>query len=247
MEDMEYLSLEQLITKAIGNRTLRQFANIIGVNASTISRICSGQIRLSDELIQKIVDNADTPGSVTTEMFFALCHEDKTQIRRNRFEEMQAVTSTCESIIMTDLLKRGYSLFSTSDITESRFDFILRTDALGSDTDNIWGFEILHPFFKSATGVKKQFNDGALYSPLWRCTAALYLGQAHLNRFSLVTCDEDFFGWLIDKCTDMKPLGEISIILVDGNKKRITKEYILPTMDGHIPATPFDSSTVSNV
>ena len=237
MNNEGLVQLNILLDKAIGSRSLRQFAGQIGLNVSTLSRIRSGQTRLSPELIRKIVANAEQPGIVTEEMFYSLPEGSLSTYQRSRFDEMKELESICASTIMMELLHRGYSLFSSPN-NQQYFDIEIKTNALGINTERVWGFEILLPFYRN-NDRPGQYNDGSLYSALWRCTSALYLGKCHLDRLSFVTDDFDFFIWIKEKCKDMNPLGEVTIILIDRKKRCVSEEHILPPKDGHIPASPF--------
>ena len=237
-EELEHVNT--LLDKAIGGRRLRQFAEQLGLNVSTISRIRSGQIRLSPELIQKIVDNAEQPGTVTTEMFYSLPPETHTRYHRNRFDEMKELESRCTGIIMMDLLQRGYTLSSSSD-NQKNFDWAVKTDAIENNAERVWGFEFLLPLPGRNSKVG-DYNDGSFFPHLWRCMSALYLGTAHVDRMSFVTDDVAYYRWLRKKCIDMRPLGEVSLILVDREKRAVAEEHILPPADGHIPAAPFKNN-----
>ncbi len=238
------VQLNNLLDKAIGSRSLRQFAGQIGLNVSTLSRIRSGQTRLSPELIRKIVANAEQPGIVIEEMFYSLPEGNLTTYHRSRFDEMKDLESLCTSTIMMDLLYRGYSLYSAPD-DRRFFDLVVKTDSLAQESEKVWGFDILFPLPGRNKKDIGDYNDGSLYSHLRRCTSALYLGETKVDRMSFITVDSDFYVWLKEKCKDMKPMGEISFILIDANKRLVEEEYVLPPADGHIPTTPFLKRTKS--
>ena len=69
VSDPDFKVLSELTNKAKGNRTVTEYAEQCGVNASTMSRIINGKVStpISDELIVAIAANADPDSGVSFE------------------------------------------------------------------------------------------------------------------------------------------------------------------------------------
>ena len=69
VSDPDIKQLAELVNRAKGSRTVTEFANKCGVNASTMSRIINGKLSspISDELLVAIAANADQESGVTFE------------------------------------------------------------------------------------------------------------------------------------------------------------------------------------
>lgn len=145
--------LASLVEKAKGpSRTMKQFADEIGCNPSTLSRIVNKQNNgaSKDDLITAIALHADQDSGITLEMLMnangmAIQMKDGRRVKPFMIQSM--LEDSAMQIIMKALIDREVSIEKVSrfyNITKhSRFspDCVLRTSAI-SQGKNEWAFEV---------------------------------------------------------------------------------------------------------
>jgi hypothetical protein len=214
-----------LVQKAKGTRSMRAFADDMGVNVSVISRIISGKtIELSPGLVSKIAVYADLRSGVTLDQLmdaqgFSL--SESGALRSQVFEE------DFRRIITYELLVRGHSI-GKCDIHDglSPFDFTLSSDALSDEpgTNEAWAFEIMtssggHPMLRR---VKERLN---------MIMAEYYKGYP-ARRITLVTESKLVFDSAKETLAPLTIPNEISVMLVSTAEKQILDEFIAPLNNG---------------
>ena len=165
-------ALADLVIKAKGPaRSLRQFAEELGVNVSTLSRIINKKTSRanSDTLIADIADHADPNSNVT----FELLMEAHGMALKETIsgKSMFLFAESASNVILKELVRRGYSI--SGMLHEGRYtrkqmasldsvmgrcylDLEVHTNALGKE-DSVWLFD----FHTNTAGArsKQQYID----------------------------------------------------------------------------------------
>lgn len=221
------------VKKAIGDRSMRQFAQEIGYNVSSISRIVNSKLQgqCSDEMIAAIAANAEEGSGVTVESLMeALGKERVPSYQGQKYEEIGKM------IIRTELLNRGYTI--TEEIPEPfdgpafqyRLDYCIKTDAVNG-TSGKWCFEFKN-FISGRAGIN------VMRQTLTMVMSAFYCGTMEADKVSLVINNPDIFNHIINGLSNIKVRDDISIILIEN--ERVAQEYILSRTDNEERKSPFD-------
>jgi len=224
--------LISLVLAAKGSRSMRKFADDMGVNVSSISRIVNGKVtEISDTLLAKIAFHADPASGVTLEQLMEaqgiVDQKDQKNLAR-RYEE------DCRRIVADELLKRGYSVtypqiglrtFAGSNA----YDFEIITDAIPHGGGR-WLIET-----KMMTEYSR-YPVGSGRTGLWLDSAmAMYYRGEHVARISLIIDHKVMYEQLKDRLSRLSIADEISIILISTKQGKILDEYVVPLSDGRTP------------
>lgn len=229
--------LIQLIVKAKGNRTMRQFAEDMEVNVSTVSRIINGKVsEVSNSLLAKIAAYADPESGVTIEQLMeaqGIVTETDGPMLARRYEE------DCRRIVADELLNRGYSVsYTKSDIKslERICDFVIKTDAL-SQGDGSWLFEAKmftqHSRIPIGLGATQIWLDGAM---------AVYYRGENASRISIIVDHRTVFDQIKEQLSHYELADEISVILIATKQGRILDEYVAPLTGGRQAKSIFNDA-----
>ena len=230
------MTLIELVEAAKGKRSQRKFADDLGVNVSSVSRILSGKVsEISDELLAKIAACADPDSGVTIEK---LMEAQGIVEAENRAQLAMKFEEACRRIIADELLSRGKSVAYPNDGRVSRMsrymcDFEIKTDALKRG-DGRWMFEVkmMNTSAKLPAGVGRTmiWVDSAM--------AAYYRGES-IGRISLVVDHRIIYEDLKHRLEEQPINDEISIILISVGQGKILDEYVAPLIDGRTPDFTF--------
>ena len=226
--------LINLVIRAKGPRSMRQFADDMDVNVSSVSRIINGKVsEISDSLLAKIASNADPNSGVTLEQLMAaqgiVEQKDKRSLGA-RYEE------DCRRIVADELLSRGYSVSYSKKETRIRtgmiFDFEITTDAIPNGGGR-WLIEA-----KMMTE-HSRYPVGIGRSMIWlnSAMAAYYQGET-VGRISLIVDHRAGFEQIKERLSQLRLADEISVILISTKQRKILEEYVAPLSDGREPVFP---------
>lgn len=226
-------ALSALLMKAKGpHRSLRGFAENIGINVSTLSRIASQKITgvPSLDTIKGIAKHADPESGVTIEMLLRAAG----LTREGEFREnYQKFYNAVMSIIVNELLLRNYhvknvyrrnSMTALESILGRCFlDLSLQTDALGKENAT-WIFDFW-------TRRESDKDDSALIDRI-RQWLLMYTGmyaynEATLDKLSVVMVDENCYRQLLKYLKGYNTRFNISVILVDLSTEKVVDEYVI--------------------
>ena len=226
--------LSELVVKAKGpKRSMRKFAEEIGVNPSTLSRLVNQKTAgaVTDKLIAEIATHADPESGVT---FEELIDAHGLALKDKRFRSESAYEETCHRIIEDELMRRGYTVEdSTAEKISGagfglRYDFALQTDALKQGNGK-WYFDCKMSLGRPG-GVP--VGSGRTMQWLTMTMALFYCGAIDAERVSVVVDHREIFEQLKRRCQDVTIPDELSIILVDINGMRVADEYVLNKKEG---------------
>ena len=232
-----------LVMRAMGSRSRRKFADELGVNVSSISRILNGQVNeISPPLLAKIGFHADSDSDVTLDKLMdaqGLCDPQDRQQLASRYEE------DCRRIMVDELLKQGYSVRYESETREeahrSRMmsDFALRTNALGEE-EMQWLVEC------KMMSQYSMFPTGFGRSQIWMDSAmAYYYRGGRAGRISLVVDHIAVFEQMKARMAELSIPNEVSVILISTRAGKILEEYVAPLSDGRVPRQVFGKNAMT--
>lgn len=221
--------LAKLVTLAKGPRSMRQFADELGVNPSTLSRIVNQKTASSnsDELILAISDHADPESGVTLEMLMVA--HGMTKIGSPR-----AKMILFRNIITGELTSRGYSIrlgdepYLESVLGTCRIAIDIRTNALGCE-NGAWLFDFWGLFDEEVKEKEKAVEK----LKQWMLMYAGMLGMQSrcINAFSVVTDSELLFREAQKSLQAFTLDHPFSIILVNTITCKVEDEYWANTHD----------------
>lgn len=224
-----------LVLTAKGSRSMRKFADDMGVNVSSISRIVNGKVaEISDPLLAKIALHADPDSGVTLEKLMeaqGIVDQKDRRALASRYEE------DCRRIIVDELLKRGYTVsYPQMGLRtwagSNAFDFEIITDAIPNGGGK-WLVEA-----KMMTEFSR-FPVGSGRTGIWLDSAmATYYRGEQVGRISLIIDHRAAFEQWKDRLSQMHLADEISVILISTKQGKILEEYVAPLSDGRTPVYP---------
>lgn len=240
-------SVQSLISEAQGRRSLRQFAEVIGINVSSLSRIKSGQLRPKQEIIEKIVLHAENQ-SLSVEKFNKAFDElfEPQNRRKSVRNEINQNKRGLKAIITMALLLNGHSILQAHERTdedndESKVDLELVTNALDPSKPSRWAFDFIG--FTNPIQPNNSAGWGAIITHINFLAASYYLVGVSFDRYTVVTISEKAFqeakSYISHYCTN----DEISIMLVDYFHKTVVEEYVIPCKDGRTSVLPFNNNS----
>ena len=236
--------LSDLIIKAKGpKRSMRKFAEELGVDASTLSRLINQKTTgaINDKLLAAIAAHADPDSGVTIE---ALIEANGMVPKDARYQSEEAFEKACRDIIIAELEKRGNKVESAESERLKgagfmmEYDFALQTDALKNGNGK-WYFECKRPIPVGA---------GRLMQWLTMTMSLFYCGAVDAERGSIVVDRREVFKMLCERCKDVSIPDELSIILVDIQNQCVVDEFMLGLKGGEkLPEVFYDVSGASTM
>ena len=226
----------QLVVKAMGLRTMRQFANDLGVNVSSISRIVNGKTtEISDLLLAKIAIYADPDSRVTlSELMRAqgmISSRSPVHVYSKKFVD------DARRIIVDSLLKTNYSVNYYQGPSDKHCDFGIITDALNKP-DGIWLFEckmIPH-------NIRNNYGYYSIADEWLRKTAFTFFCGEKADRISLIIDDDSAYNYIVKQFSKYTIRDTISVILVSTDLGKVVDEYVIPLTDNRIAVRVFNHS-----
>ena len=232
--EVDQEAIIRLVDAARGTRSIRQFAEDLKVNPSTISRILNGKVKdINNQLLAKIAAYADPDSGVTIEKLMEAqgqVKEEDIDILYTRFE------SACRRTISDELLQRGYSVAYVKEMdrdTRNVCDFAIKTDALAGEND-VWLFEC-----KMMTA-QSRIPVGMGRSRIWIDSAmAYYYKGGRAKRLTLVVDRKEIYDSIRETLAQYALNDEISVMCISPQKGQVITEYTAPLADGRIPKSVF--------
>lgn len=216
-----------LVKAALGNRSIRKFAEEIGISASSISRILNGAItELRSSTIAFIVDCADPKSGVTLDKLLKAQGFTKPENRRpvGKREKWES-----KGPISDEMLLRGYSVQHIMEAPDWSViadlpTYIIQTNAF-SDGIGKWLFydRLCKKIKKVSIAMIQSWIDGIMAS---------YYRGLEAKRVSIVVDSEDIFNVMKRMLGRYRIKDEISVILVSLEEGRVFDEFIVPLEDG---------------
>lgn len=234
--------LAEYVVRAKGpERSMRQFAEEIGVNASTLSRIVNKKTAgaNSNNLIADIAAYADKHSGITFEMLMQAHGMDLSRNIRNRWAHGMDIEDVYDDLIIKALLNRGYSVARVEPERHRTisgafcFDLELRTDAIPRG-DGIWGFDFCMIQPSSIEAPREHIGQMKAITVMRHLSrlAGLFAGFNYkYDRVSIVLTDSDAFYGVQKRLEDCYLKYEVTIILIDLETGDVTDEFMIPWID----------------
>lgn len=235
--------LAEYVVRAKGpERSMRQFAEEIGVNASTLSRIVNKKTvgANSDSLIADIAANADKNSGITFEMLMQAHGMENTDVRGNGYLRYEReVERSLKSIVIDALLGRGYSVTLREPIRHKTisgrfvFDMDITTNAI-QEEDGLWGFDfcmmLQQPSRVTSGSVSHQIRMRGynLMRRLMRLSALFADYNYEYKRVSLVTVDSDAFYEAAERLKECYLKYAVTLVLVNLETGNVDDEFMIP-------------------
>ena len=221
---------------------MRQFAEEIGVNASTLSRIVNKKTAgaNSDSLIADIAAHADKNCGITFEMLMHAHGMENTTGRGGVYMRYgREIERSLKSILIDALLVRGYSLTLREPIRHKTiagvftFDMDLMTNAT-QEEDGLWGLDfcvmLQQPSRVSPESASHQIRMKGynLMRRLMRLSALFADYDYEYKRVSLVTTDSEAFYEATERLKECYLKYALTIILVNLETGNVDDEFMIP-------------------
>lgn len=234
MKRTEEVNIEEtiaLVKAAMGNRSMREFAQTMGMNQSNLSRILSGKVtEIRPYTLASIAREASPESGVTIEKLMkaqglTIPEERDPNKKQNRGESHQIITD--------ELLLRGHRV-RLEQYFKPNIPEMIRTDSYAIRTDALPGDE--EPWIFMDKLVKKTPKVSIAMMEGWiDRIMALYYRGIKARRISLVVDSEDLFKALKILMGRIMVKDEMSVILVSMDKGTVLEEFTAPLEDGRKP------------
>lgn len=233
--------MAELVVRAKGaSRSMRQFALDCGVNPSTLSRIVNlkNSGACTDELIQKVAQNADPESGITFEMLMdANGKVPQRMTGKYTSQEFAIKEKTITDVIFKELLRRGYTISMLKEQIKHnalnyryRTDWAIRTNAISDGEEmELWEFEIWHTLIDVENSVAHTVMK--LRQKFLMVLGLYYAGTMHPQKMSFVLTDREIYDRIIETLENMQFKDVFSIILVNLEESRVEEEYVFPLID----------------
>ena len=239
--------IAELTRKAMGRRTLADFACVCGVSTATMFRVVNEKIRspLSDALIVAIAQNADPQSGVSKEMMIAAHGLAKNENNSNtdysvsnddsRNSTHKYIEELYISVIRDFFLDNDYSIYKFKrEETVFYYDFSVETNVLSEFGIDTWHFET---FYTNGWVMPLTIKN-----KMARIIEYCYFStpRQHKEKISLIVDSKDVLERIKKDYSQYTFRDVVSIILVDTVNKKIVEEYQFPLAENDFSKTIFN-------
>lgn len=241
-------ALAALLNRAKGDRTMKEFAGLCGVNPSTLTRIMQQTNRGSStlELITAIADNAAPESGVTFDALLTANGYTRIYSPSSMPAYASHVEAMARNAILNGLLLRTADVHlenARCQISKSMSfqpDIQIRTDLFG-EKQCVWALEVLPPFIRMQSDLSSR--EGTDWIARVKQKALQTISRLSLfgvqaseeqtpARYSIVTTEKQVFSLLVEEFHDMLVPVALSLIMVDTELGIVDDEFFLPPADG---------------
>lgn len=220
-----------LVKAAMGSRSMREFAEAMGMNQSNLSRILNGKVtEIRPYTLASIAREASPESGVTIEK---LMKAQGLTIPEERDPIKKRDRGESHKIITDELLLSGYNVklekyYKPKALGTVLIDgYAIKTDALPGDVEDWVFIDKLVKFYpRVSVALIEGWIDGAM---------ALYYRGLKAKRVSIVVDSEDLFRGMKVLMSRIVVKDEISVILVSMDEGKVMDEYVMPLEDDHEP------------
>lgn len=239
-----------LLLQAKGGRTMKDFAEICGVNPSTFTRIIqrSNKGASSSELLEAIAANAVPNSGVTIKKLADANGYSITEdigLKVNMFASLYDKERLVREILSQALIDRGQLIrigrirYEFSKSLSLSPDSLIMTDAFGTK-DGVWFADSILATPRFTNQPDKIHASRLRHTAFERIARFIFISQNPIElfrpcRYSLVVCEREAYNIIVEEFSETYVPTEVSIILIDTLNSCIEDEYVLPrTGVGHI-------------
>lgn len=256
--------LAQYLEMAKGERTMKQFAEECGVNPSTFSRIANKKFAgaSSETLMRAIFDHAVSNCGFTLDDLMdanGMVPAGSVRINEYRFQELSVI-----DLITSEITRRASAvvyLHKKLRLSKSMGympDVLYESESF--DGNGMWALDIIFAsqFASRRDGDKqitkqrnRMMNRRRFFERLARYATIGYFHPEEVpQRFSFIILDKDFFEDIVTEYGEQKFRNDVSLVLVDVNKLKVTGEFIFPRQEGKMMdmffTVPVEDETLDN-
>ena len=208
--------------------SIREFAELLHANPSTISRILSGKTEeVSPIILAKIASEAN--GSENVAVTVEQLMEAQGFVKDPDRERLTSQTEKLYRRAVADYLLESNHNVKYAKSLEKKMkmiaDFAIITDALTGEP-SYWLFEV-----KSLRNIGLSVGLAAFKTWLDKAMNYYYTG-GHAGRLSFMTDNPVVFHQAVTKVSELCLPDEISVILVNGRGDEIIDEFDIPMVAG---------------
>ena len=222
----------QIIAEAKGARSMRQFADQLGINVSSLSRILSCKVdTVNKDLLGRIAAYAVSDSQAT---LTALIDAQGLASRKMVPDTIKKYVNSCRRILADELISRGYAVsyddsFSSPRLNDTIFDFVFQTNALRVDGENPsigkWLFDVkMLPDGNPAKYIVRTREAFSQYMAYYYCG-----GTA--ERITMIVNQDGIFNYIKREYQALQIPDEISVILISIETGSVLDEFIIPTKE----------------
>ena len=215
----------ELITRAKGSRSMRQFAQEMGFNVSSISKVINLKTdSLSREFLAQAALHASEDSNVTlADLMDAQGLISRKEIPSNR----KKLVVSYRRILADDLIQRGYSVsYESDDPSQNFYDFAFRTNALRADGSGRWLFSV------KMLSERDKIAGSGRFDHLIKSFMAFYYCGGKADRISMVIDQPSIFEQIKENARKYQIPDQISVILISIDAGSAIDEYVFPLTEG---------------
>lgn len=225
--------LAELVKLARGARSVRRFAEELGVSPSTISRLENGKASgISNELLVKIAEHADPTSGVSLHSLLLANGMDRPK-NLNPLRLLKEFEIVASDVVRNELYQAGYSFVNAKETSIPGYNGYSPDMVMESNSINgVWMFDFMwvgkerddrHTRWGAARVVEKVFQFMSIF----------YCGPSEIKKVSIVINSPETFDYVVEslksRLDGIKIKDLMSVILIDEDKRYIAKEWYLPT------------------
>ena len=227
----------ELVKAARGpERSVRTFADEMGVNASTVSRVENAKTSgVGNALLARVAAHADDLSGVTLENLLEANGMEKRQIplgarimeSRKRFER------TAGDVIRDELFKSGHTFTDAREVGIPAYhdysvDLIGNTNAI----KGAWMFEFMYiPEERDDRHIR--WSAARVIEKAFQFMSVFYCGPGEIGKISIAINSKVAFDYVKESIENRldgtKIKDKMSIILIDEDKRYVAEEWYIPT------------------
>lgn len=231
--------LAEYVVRAKGPaRSMRQFAEKIGVNASTLSRIVNKKTvgANSDNLIADIAAHADKNSGITFDMLMQAHGMNLARDIRDFWVHNADIEEIYDDLVIKALLNRGFSIARLKPESHRAIsgsvclDLVLKTDAIPRG-DGIWGFDfcmVKPDSLKASRERLGRMKSITVIHHLLKMAGLFAEYQYKYDRVSVVVTDSDAFYGVQKRLENCYLKFEVTIIFIDLETGDVVDEFMIP-------------------
>lgn len=219
---METISMNDLITKACGARSLTEFAKSCGISTMHVSRIKSGVVKPSRKMCVKLGSDSYVKqiGMSSADFMRAAGYEDETEIVSTaNFEQIlnESLEFLAAGFIAKKLLSKGITFTQTPSFSKPDVDITFEIMDEDIKEWNICTGSIANLQVKDLDKVSKYYLMGRLVT---------FEPQDQVQ-YTLVVNNEEMYQWICSCAEGVDIRANVTLVLLDHKQMTIAKEAVL--------------------
>ena len=219
---MDEISMNDLITKACGARSLSEFAKSCGISKMHVSRIKAGLVKPSRKMCVKLGSDSYVKqiGMSSEDFMRAAGYEDETEIvSTTNFEQIlnESLEFLAAGFIAKKLLSKGITFTQTPSLAKPDVDITFEIMDGDIIEWNICTNILSNLQVKDLDKVSKYYLIGRLVT----------FEPEDQVQYTLVVNNEETYQWICSCSEDLPIHANVTLVLLDHKQMTIAKEAVL--------------------